>query len=58
LSLESEKEHLIREKTGRELEVEDILRQIKQLDDEKSQLHHFKQLEVSNLRGTHEAALN
>ena len=55
--LEAEKNTLIELKTKRELEVEDVLREIKALEDEKSQVVHLKSMELSTLRGAHEQVL-
>lgn len=48
--LEAEKDILVREKTKREVEIEDIMRQLKQLDDEKSSLKHLKAMELHTLK--------
>jgi hypothetical protein len=55
--LEAEKNTLTELKTKRELEVEDVLRQIKALEDEKSQVVHLKSMELSTMRGAHEQAM-
>jgi hypothetical protein len=55
--LECDKELLVREKTSKEVEIEDGQRQIKQLDEDKAGFLHLKQLEALNLRSTHEAAM-
>jgi hypothetical protein len=55
--LEAEKNTLTELKTKRELEVEDVLRQIKALEDEKSQVVHLKSMELSTLRGAHEQVM-
>jgi hypothetical protein len=55
--LEAEKNTLTELKTKRELEVEDVLREIKAIEDEKSQVVHLKSMELSTLRGAHEQAM-
>ena len=55
--MEAEKNTLTELKTKRELEVEDVLRQIKALEDEKSQVVHLKSMELSTLRGAHEQVI-
>ena len=55
--MEAEKNTLIDLKTKRELEVEDVLREIKALEDEKSQVVHLKSMELSTMRGAHEQVM-
>ena len=55
--MEAEKNTLTELKTKRELEVEDVLREIKALEDEKSQVVHLKSMELSTLRGAHEQVM-
>lgn len=49
---------LVREKTKREVEIEDIMRQLKQLDDDKSSLKHLKAMELQTLKSQHEQSLH
>lgn len=57
-ALDLEKESLVRDKTLREVEIEDLQRQLAALDDEKSGLLHLKQAEAANLRAAHDSALS
>jgi hypothetical protein len=52
--LETEKSVLMSEKHQREVEIEDLLRQVKKVDDEKSSLLHLKSMELHTMKSNHE----
>lgn len=56
--LEADKDGLVREKTSREMEIEDLNRQIRESDSEKGNFVHLKQVEFLNQRQTHEQAFH
>lgn len=56
--LEQEKESLVQDKTTLELEIEDLYRQIKLKDDEKSNILNLKAIELNNLKSNHEKKIS
>lgn len=55
--LESDKVVLSREKNEREVEIEDALRQVKTLDDQRSSLAHLKSMELHTMKSNHEQSV-
>ena len=55
--LEAEKEELLQEKTGLELEMDALQRQVKGKDEEKAALLALKHMELQNLRVNQEKKL-
>jgi hypothetical protein len=55
--LEAEKDQLMRDKNRREVDIEDIQRQLKQVEEDNASVKHLKAMELQTLKSAHEQAL-